>query len=288
MKTLRNWGSSSPSNTRARSDGYSATRLSSTSRTVDPAASTWRRPPASGRRTGGMRTCGIRAKATRSGVVEAVDRRERGEEPGLRRREPDRDRAAGDDRRHRAEQRGRGAGLERAELVRGADEDPLDREHAPAQLVRGRERDGGRADVHAEHVGEAADGERDAGERQRAREPEDDHARPERGDGDEQRPADAVCERPAREHDPGEQRARRRGAAQDAEADRARVEDGAGEQRQQRLGPAEEDGEEVERMKRTPARSVSSVAPPSPRSRTGSRTAAMQPTPTRASAAAVT
>ena len=115
-----------------------------------------------------------------------------------------------------AEQRRGGAGLERAELVRGADEDVLDREHAPAQLVGRDHRDGRRADVHADHVDEAAHRQREHRERQPLREPEHDHAHAEERDDDEQRRARVRPQRPAREHQ------RRRASAPTAGALRSR------------------------------------------------------------------
>ena len=79
------------------------------------------------------------------------------------------------------------------------------------------------------------------------RQPEDDHAPAEDADDDEQLAAGHAAERPTREHDPGEQGAHRRRAAQHAEPDGADVEDVAGEERQQRDRAAEQDRDEVER-----------------------------------------
>ena len=70
---------------------------------------------------------------------------------------------------------------------------------------------------------------------------------PKTRDDDEQRRARVRPQRPAREHQPGEQRAHGRGAAQQAEADRARVEDRLREHRRERDRAAEQHGEEVER-----------------------------------------
>src|SRR5437773_2584864 len=170
-------------------------RFSSTSRTVSPSASTWRLLPASGRRTGGMRTVGTASDSTGVHVLEAVDRSERREDENPDRGEPDRDHAARDDRGRGAEERGCDAGLEGAELVRRAEEDHLDREHAAAELVRRRERERRRADVHADHVDEAAHRESSEREREGVREPEDDHAGAEGGDDEQQRVAYAPAER---------------------------------------------------------------------------------------------
>ena len=72
-----------------------------------------------------------------------------------------------------------------------------------------------RADVHADHVDEAGDRERGERERQRLRQAEDDHHRPEGRDDDEQRRAGAVAERAAREDETREERSdRRRGSQQ--------------------------------------------------------------------------
>ena len=83
-------------------------------------------------------------------------------------------------------------------------------------------------------------------ERERAREPEDDHAGPEDGDDDQELAPRHPAQRPARQRDPGQQRADRRSAAQEAEPHGADVEDVAREHRQQRHGAAEH-GDEVER-----------------------------------------
>ena len=151
MKTFRNCGSSSPSKMRLRSDGYVATRLSSASRTV--AAAHVDLAVAAGLRAQDRRDADRRHGLERYTAPIGAAIRRRSSSRSIRASagksppdggEPDRHRAAGDDRRHGAEQRRRDAGLEGAELVRGADEHHLDREHAPAQLVGRRERDGRR------------------------------------------------------------------------------------------------------------------------------------------------
>ena len=138
-------------------------------------------------------------------------------------------------------------GLERAELVRRADEHPLDGVDAPAHVVRRRQGDHRRANVHREHVDEAADREREQREQERAGEPEDDHARAERADGEQGACGRRGRHRPAGEADRTDQRTDGDRAAQHAEAERADVQDRLREQRQQRDGAAEQHGEEVER-----------------------------------------
>ena len=161
----------------------------------------------------------------------------------------DRRDAAGDDGGHRAEQRRGDAGLERAELVRGADEHHLDRD-ARGRAARSASR---RATVvlrmfmlimSTKPLTASATSESGS----ELREAEDDHATPEqrrrRRAASGPRAAASgrrVSTRPASERADG------RRAAQHAEARRARVEDRAREERQQRHGAAEEDGEEVER-----------------------------------------
>jgi hypothetical protein len=71
----------------------------------------------------------------------------------------------------------------------------------PRKLVGRGERHGRAPDVHAEHVGEAADGERAQRQRERPREPEDDDARAEDADHDEQGASGATADRTTREQD---------------------------------------------------------------------------------------
>ena len=124
--------------------------------------------------------------AATSAVRPAAARRagRRGASSGKRRRQsaatttvatPPRDQTAGT----RADQRGRDSGLERAELVRRADEDHLDGVHAAAQLVRRHEREDRRC------AGPCSRGRTPRRSRQgeqrephRAREPEHDHRAP--------------------------------------------------------------------------------------------------------------
>ena len=70
-----------------------------------------------------------------------------------------------DHRRHRADQRRERAGFELAQLVRGADEDGVDRRHPPAHRVGRVDLHQRLADEHADHVGGAQ--HEQAGERQR-------------------------------------------------------------------------------------------------------------------------
>jgi len=162
-------------------------------------------------------------------------------------RERNRDEAAGDDRRNRAQQGRRCARLEGAELVRRADEYVLDRVHPAAQLARGCQRGDRRADVHRDHVDEAADRQREQRQPEPARQPEHDHADAEHADDEEQRPPGATAEGAARKADARDERADRGRAAQDAEPERPGVEDRPGKQRQERDGAAEQDGKQVER-----------------------------------------
>ena len=120
--------------------------------------------------------------------------------------------------------------------------------HAAAQRVGRRERDGGRADVHADHVREAAHA---PARRARARTSARARRRPcsprtGRPTKSSVRPA-LRAERPPGEHHARDQRADGRRAAQDAEPLRAGVQDRAREDRQQRDRAAEEHGEEIER-----------------------------------------
>ena len=148
----------------------------------------------------------------------------------------------------RSERRRDRARLERAELVRRGDEDHLDGADPAAQRVRRDHRDRGRADVHADHVDEAGDGERGERERDPLRRAPDDVQRAEEdddGDAASGRRASAAAAASTIERR-GERADRGRGA-EDAEADRPDVEDVARVDRQQRDPAAEEHGEEIER-----------------------------------------
>ena len=100
---------------------------------------------AAARRSGG-------SSATGPQLVQPVDARKRREQPPPEHRDPDRRDAADHDSGYGADERRRDPGLERAELVRRADEDHLDRVHAPAELVRRDERQDRRAEDHAHEV----------------------------------------------------------------------------------------------------------------------------------------
>ena len=145
-----------------------------------------------------------------------------------------------------SERRGR-ARLERPELVRRADEHALDGVDAAAQRVRRRERDGGRADVHREHVDESADRERGAETTNQRDRPKTTMLAP-------KVPTTRSSVRPAwppsglrASRIPAIERADRDRAPQHAETERPGVQDRLREERQQRDGAAEEHGEEVER-----------------------------------------
>ena len=118
-----------------------------------------------------------------------------------------------------------------------------------------------RADVDAEHVGGAADGERREREHDPVREAEDDDARAEHA----RRRTSSVapvrdCTGRRTSTKPVEHRADRRRAAQDAEADRPGVQHRLGEHRQQRDRAAEQHGEQVEQDRAQQDRRVADEA----------------------------
>ena len=122
--------------------------------------------------------------------------RERREEPPPAHRDRDRQHPADHDRRHGADECGGDARLEGAELVRGADEDHLDRVHASPELIRGDEGQDRLPEDDAHHVGGASRREREQRQPHRLGEAEDDDRHAVEGDHSEQRPPGVAAHRP--------------------------------------------------------------------------------------------
>src|SRR5688572_8661380 len=148
---------------------------------------------------------------------------------------------------HGADEPRRDPGLERAELVRRADEDGVDRRNAPEHLGGRQQLDERGPDDDAHVIGHSAQRKEREGEVKVARESEADDGEREDGHGEEHRPARASEGRAVREEDPHGDGARGRGGTEHSEALRPDMKDLRREHGKQRFGAAEEDGEEVER-----------------------------------------
>ena len=129
-------------------------------------------------------------------ALDAIEAAQLGDAPGDDERDGDGDGAAHDDRRHGAQQLRGGARLERADLVRRADEDLIDGRDAPEHRGRHEHLHHRAAEVDAEHVGGTPQREQRDGQPHRARQRERDDRHAEDRDGGEERAAGAARRRP--------------------------------------------------------------------------------------------
>ena len=131
----------------------------------------------------------IAAEAVVSGLGRVeVQRPQRGHEHGRHPDDAEGQDPAADDARDRAEDLRGEAALEGAELVRGADEDPVHGRDPAADPLRRQHPQDRVPDHHADAVGHPGHEEGDEGDREDRRGAEDDHADPEAGDAEQERP----------------------------------------------------------------------------------------------------
>ena len=140
----------------------------------------------------------------------------------------------------------RGAALEGAQLVGGADEEAVHRRHPAHLLLRRPELDQRAAQDDRDPIEGTADGQQEPGERVGGREGEGDPGEAEPGHAPEERPTGPSELAEASQGERHQDRPERRGGPQEAEPDLLDVQHVLGEDRQERGGAAEEDGEEVE------------------------------------------
>lgn len=177
---------------------------------------------------------------------EGVGTAESGEEDGGGEGDEDGGDAAEDDCGNGSPPAGGEAAFELAELVGGADEEPVDGADAAAHLGRGGELEHAGAYDDGDHVAGSRDDERYEAKPEIAREAEDDGGDAEDGHADEHGGSGAALDGARHEQQRDDEGADAGHGSEEAEAARTGVQDISGKDGEQRDGAAEHDGEEVE------------------------------------------